>query len=198
MGYFQSEQLQILMMTTIARAANVVSLTILCLVRSVFIHWRCFRVLPTYEHQLASRTKRVQMWTTVIRFRRQDYCSLHLPSGQIFFIYVCVSDTGSISHWLKEYKGAEMLVHNSLHSRRVARGGNDPPIPNVVPKIFRKIKVLMRKPTKYFSARQPRCLRNLLHQLLVEPDQIIMFSQLSMINQTLCTWGSENGIQGGQ
>jgi len=56
----------------------------------------------------------------------------------------------------------------------------------------------MRKPKKYFSANQRHCLRNLLHQPLVEPDQIIMFYQLSIINQTLCTRGSENVIQGGQ
>jgi len=32
-------------------------------------------------------------------------------------------------------------------------------------------------------------LRNLLHQILVEPDQNGMVHQLSMITQTLCTWG---------
>jgi len=56
----------------------------------------------------------------------------------------------------------------------------------------------MRKPKKYFSANQRHCLRNLLHQSLVEPDQSTMFYQLSMINQTLCAWGSENVIQGAQ
>jgi len=45
----------------------------------------------------------------------------------------------------------------------------------------------MRKPNKYFSANQRHCLLNLLHQPLVEPDQIIMFYRLSMSNQTLCT-----------
>jgi len=68
-----------------------------------------------------------------------------------------------------------------------SQGGNSPPIPNVAPKIFRIIKVLMRKPKKYFSANQRHCLRNLLHQPLVEPDQSTMFYHLSMINQTLCT-----------
>ena len=81
---------------------------------------------------------------------------------------------------------------------RIARGGNAPPIPNVAPKIFRVIKVLIRKPKKYFSANQRHCLRNLLHQPLVERDQTSMLYQLSMINQTLRTWGSENVIQGGQ
>jgi len=56
----------------------------------------------------------------------------------------------------------------------------------------------MRKPKKYFSANQRHFLRNLLHQHLIEPDQSAMFYQLSMINQTLRTWGSENVIQGGQ
>jgi len=45
----------------------------------------------------------------------------------------------------------------------------------------------MRKTEKYFSANQRHCLRNLLHQPLIEPDQSAMFYQLSMINQTLCT-----------
>jgi len=45
----------------------------------------------------------------------------------------------------------------------------------------------MRKPKIYFSANQRHCLQNLLHQLLVEPDQSTMFYQLSVINQTLCT-----------
>jgi len=62
-----------------------------------------------------------------------------------------------------------------------------PPIPNVAPKIFRVIKVLIRKPKKYFSANQRHCLRNLLHQPLVERDQTSMLYQLSMINQTLRT-----------
>jgi len=61
-----------------------------------------------------------------------------------------------------------------------------PPIPNVAPKIFRVIKVLMRKPKKYFGANQRHFLRKLLHKPLVEPDQSTMFYQLSMINQTLC------------
>jgi len=78
-------------------------------------------------------------------------------------------------------------------------GGNaSPQIPNVAPKIFMVIKVLIRKPKKYFSANQRHCLRNLLHQPLVEPYESTMFYQLSRINQTLCTWGSENLIQGGQ
>jgi len=73
--------------------------------------------------------------------------------------------------------------------RRVAREGAmpPPPIPNVVPKIFRAIKVLMLKPKKYFGANQRHFLRNLSHQPLVEPDQSTMFYQLSMINQMLCT-----------
>jgi len=33
----------------------------------------------------------------------------------------------------------------------------------------------MRKPMRYFSANQRHCLRNLLHQPLVEPDQSTMF-----------------------
>jgi len=45
----------------------------------------------------------------------------------------------------------------------------------------------MRKPKKYFSANQPHCLRNLLHQPFVEPDQSTMLCQLSMINRTLST-----------
>jgi len=56
----------------------------------------------------------------------------------------------------------------------------------------------MRKSKKYFSASQRHCLRSLLHQPLVEPDQSTMFCQLSMINETLCTRGPENVIQGGQ
>jgi len=55
----------------------------------------------------------------------------------------------------------------------------------------------MRKPEKYFSANQRNCLRNLLHQPLVELDQRTMFYQLSIINQTLCTRGLENLILGG-
>jgi len=39
----------------------------------------------------------------------------------------------------------------------------------------------MRKSKKYFSASQRHCLWNLLHQHLVEPDQITMFYQLLMI-----------------
>jgi len=66
-----------------------------------------------------------------------------------------------------------------------------PPIPNVAPKMFRVIKVLMRKPKKYFSANQRHCLRNLLHLPLVEPDQSTMFCQLPLINQTLCSWGQK-------
>jgi len=54
-------------------------------------------------------------------------------------------------------------------------GAMTPPIPNVAPKFFRVIKVLMRRPKKYFSANQRHCLRNLLHQPLVEPDQSTMF-----------------------
>ena len=73
-----------------------------------------------------------------------------------------------------------------------------PPIPSDAPKMFRVIKGLMRKPKKYFSANQRHCLRNLLHQPLVEPDQSTMFYQLSMINQMLCTGGLENVIQAGQ
>jgi len=46
---------------------------------------------------------------------------------------------------------------------------------------------LIRKPKKYFSANQRHCLRNLLHQPLVERDQTSMLYQLSMINQTLRT-----------
>jgi len=56
----------------------------------------------------------------------------------------------------------------------------------------------MRKPKKYFSANQRHFLRNLLHQPLVAPGQSTMFYQLSMIIQTLCTWGSKNVIQGGK
>jgi len=40
----------------------------------------------------------------------------------------------------------------------------------------------MRKSKKCFSASQRHCLRNLLHQHLVEPDQITMFYQLFIIN----------------
>jgi len=81
---------------------------------------------------------------------------------------------------------------------RTQGGAMAPPIPNVAPKIFRVIKVLMRKPQKYFNANQRHFLRNLSHQPLVEPDQSTMVYQLSMINQTLCTWGSKNVIQGGK
>jgi len=45
-------------------------------------------------------------------------------------------------------------------------------------RIFRVIKVLMRKPKKYFNANQRHFLRNQLHQSLVEPDQNTMFYQL--------------------
>jgi len=84
--------------------------------------------------------------------------------------------------------------------RRVARGGNGgnyPLIPRVAPKIFRAIKLLMCKPKKYFSANHRNCLKNLLHNL-VEPDQSTMVHQLSVINQTLCAWASENFIQEGE
>jgi len=78
--------------------------------------------------------------------------------------------------------------------RRVATGGdvgNSPPIPNVAPKIFRSMKLLMSKPKKYFSANRRKCLRNLLHDL-VEPDQSTVVQQLSMINQTFCARGGNN------
>jgi len=70
-----------------------------------------------------------------------------------------------------------------------AMGAIAPPlIPKVAPKIFRSNKLLISKPKKYFSANHRKCLRNLLHNL-VEPDQITVVQQLSMIDQTLCTRG---------
>jgi len=62
-------------------------------------------------------------------------------------------------------------VYNRLNQLCPARGEITPPIPNVAPKMFWVIKLLMRKPKKYFSANQRHCLRNLLHLPLVEPDQ---------------------------
>jgi len=86
------------------------------------------------------------------------------------------------------------LQHRCVDRR--GKGGNcPPPIPNVAPKIFRVIKLLMRKPKKYFSANQWHCLRNLLHVPLVETDQSTMLHQLPLTNQTMCAWGSENFIR---
>jgi len=61
-----------------------------------------------------------------------------------------------IQFWLESY-----------YPSRVARGGTmgaiAPPIPKVAPKGFRAIKLLMRKPKKYFKANQSNCLRYLSH-----------------------------------
>jgi len=77
-------------------------------------------------------------------------------------------------------------VLQQARSRGGVMGAMTPQNPNVTPKIFRVIKVLMRKPKKHFSANQRHCLRNLLPEPVVEPDQSTMFYQLSIINQRLC------------
>jgi len=64
----------------------------------------------------------------------------------------------------------------------------------------------MYKPKNYFSVNQQKCLKEPILQYftyltvlqpLVEPDQSSMVYQLSLINQTLCTWASEGFIPGG-
>ena len=76
---------------------------------------------------------------------------------------------------------------------RLTQGGQwgncPPPIPKVAPKMFRSIKLLICKPTKFFSVNHLKCL--LLYNL-VEPDQSTVVHQLSMINQTLCTTGENS------
>ena len=112
-----------------------------------------------------------------------------------------LSWTKTVIRKLRAFFAISVTNSNADAKRRQARsqGGNvPPPIPNVAPKIFTVIKVLMRKPKKYFSANQRHCLRNLLHQPSVEPDSCTVFYQLSRINETLCTWGSENLIQVGK
>ena len=73
--------------------------------------------------------------------------------------------------------------------RRVARGGGmaaiAPPIPKIALTILRLIKLLMCKPNKCVSANQRSCLKNILLQRRVEPDQSRMVYQLPMINKTL-------------
>jgi len=80
------------------------------------------------------------------------------------------------------------LITRPLH-RRVARGGGNggyfPTIPKVALTIFKLIKRLMFKPKKYVSANQRNCLKTILLQVLVEPDQSSMVYQLPMINHAL-------------
>jgi len=58
--------------------------------------------------------------------------------------------------------GTSTVTCGQAHSRGGGNGGKiAPPIPNVEPKFFRLMKLLMCKPNKYFSANQRNCSRNL-------------------------------------
>ena len=71
-------------------------------------------------------------------------------------------------------------------------GSNCPPNSQSCTKNFHVNQTFDVQAKEIFQRKSPKCLRNLLHNL-VEPDQITVVHQLSMINQTLCTGGGLNG-----
>jgi len=73
--------------------------------------------------------------------------------------------------------------------RRVSRGAIPLFKSERCAKDFQGNQAFDAKAKENFSANQRHCLRNLLHQPLVEPDQSAMFYQLSMIKIKRCVHG---------